>query len=351
MINTLLVRWAGGWREVTDSAAVANHGRHEALLGLGAVGSTTEVDWAARQILTFWVEGQTQITADLRPSSAADTPYEAFDIGDTVTVPARTGGASVERVVALTVAEDDNGQLTWAPDLKAVHLSATERFEQALKKMADGTFAGQSKTATPVGSPEAKPAAVRPITTIAAPPGDGGSGGLAQLPVAQFFGGRNIANGAVVDIAPEDMFNAHYYDGAEGYVYTATDETWPAEGRLEWHVVGGTVVLITGYFAWSTSSGVDPAGAALVRLHCWEYWEDGVYLQHADSGLYGLTGITTLPSAPIDSVGHGLSFVGGLDLEGMAFYLDAAQSFVTPNTNLSWHLAFTILNPHPIPTG
>jgi hypothetical protein len=180
VINTLLVRWAGGWREVTDAAAVAAHGRHESLLGLGAVASTTEVDWAATQVLTYWVNGQTQISADLRPSSDDDTPYTAFGVGDTVTVPGRTGGSLAERVIALTVAEDDNGELTWAPDLKGVLLSASERFEQALKKMADGTLSGQSKTATPLGAPETKPAAVRPITVIA-PPATGGGGAPGSL--------------------------------------------------------------------------------------------------------------------------------------------------------------------------
>jgi len=181
VINTLLVRWAGGWREVTDAAAVAAHGRHESLLGLGAVASTTEVDWAATQVLTYWVNGQTQISADLRPSSDDDTPYTAFGVGDTVTVPGRTGGSLAERVIALTVAEDDNGELTWAPDLKGVLLSASERFEQALKKMADGTLSGQSKTATPLGAPETKPAAVRPITVIAPPSSGGGGGAPGQL--------------------------------------------------------------------------------------------------------------------------------------------------------------------------
>lgn len=181
MINTLLVRWAGGWREVTDPAAVAAHGRHESLLGLGAVASTTEVDWAATQVLTYWVNGQTQISADLRPSSDDDTPYTAFRVGDTVTVPGRTGGSLAERVVALTVSEDDNGELTWAPDLKGVLLSASERFEQALKKMADGTLSGQSKSASPVGAPETKPAAVQPITVIAPPSGGGGAPGTLTL--------------------------------------------------------------------------------------------------------------------------------------------------------------------------
>lgn len=150
MINAFLVRWFGGWAEVRDDAAIAASGRTEALLGLGAVQSVAEVDRVARKQLAVYADVRTQIRAGLAPRDEADTPYLSFLVGDTVLVPDETGTATRERVIALTVAQDDaTGDITFAPELKDVLLSQAERAEQTLKKMADGTVRGDSKVATP----------------------------------------------------------------------------------------------------------------------------------------------------------------------------------------------------------
>jgi hypothetical protein len=149
-VNVLLCRWIGGWREVRNEASIASYGRREALMGLGALQSPQEVDRVAGQQLAIFGDQRMAIAADLEPMGAADRPYRAWNVGDTITVPAYGGGTISERVRALTGAEDDNGEITYSPELGDLVLETQERLEQGLKKMADGTLDGESPVATPV---------------------------------------------------------------------------------------------------------------------------------------------------------------------------------------------------------
>lgn len=172
MINALLVRWSKGWHEVIDADSIAAHGRHEALLGLGAVESVEELERIAGRQLDAYGTVREEIAGNLAPVGAADTPYVAFEVGDTIGVPASDGSPSQERVTALTVAEDENGQLTWVPELRDVLLTQAERLEQGLKKMADGTLGGESRVATPTGQITTQPPVVRQATSVLLPTPD-----------------------------------------------------------------------------------------------------------------------------------------------------------------------------------
>jgi hypothetical protein len=149
VINALLVRWSGGWHEVVDSASIAAYGRREAVLGLGAIQSIAELERIAGEQLARYADPRTEINADFAPAAETETPYLTFLVGDNVTVPEIDGTTAAERVLAMTVNEDDNGTVTYAPDLKDLILIREERQEQALKKMVDGTLKGRSSVATP----------------------------------------------------------------------------------------------------------------------------------------------------------------------------------------------------------
>jgi len=149
-VNVLLCRWIGGWREVRNEASITTYGRREALMGLGALQSPQEVDRVAGEQLTIFADQRTAIAADLEPMGVADRPYRAFNVADTIIVPAYGGGTIAERVRALTGSEDDNGEITYSPELGDLILEDQERHEQAIKKMADGTLEGESPVATPV---------------------------------------------------------------------------------------------------------------------------------------------------------------------------------------------------------
>lgn len=173
--NVLLCRWAGGWHEVVDAASVATYGRRVALLGLGAVHSIAEVERIAGEQLGIYADPRTAISADHVPvewsaeDGSTDMPYWDFGVGDSIHVPDIDGVSSVERVVAITVAMDEDGVVTYSPELKDVILGQQERWEQATKKMSDGTMRGDSKVATPTGLV----ATSSPTCCVKTPPGGG----------------------------------------------------------------------------------------------------------------------------------------------------------------------------------
>lgn len=149
--NALLCRWSGGWHEVSDPASIAAHGRAEALLELGAAQSIPEVETVARPQLAIYADPRLAIAVEIEPASATDTPYLGFGLGDRITaIDPASGTGSPERVMAMTVSEDDDGHPTYAIELRDIILDAQERTAQAIKKMINGTMRGDSKVATPV---------------------------------------------------------------------------------------------------------------------------------------------------------------------------------------------------------
>jgi hypothetical protein len=150
IVTALLVRWGGGWHDVTSPAAVAAHGRKEAALGLGAATSLAEVETVANQQLVIFGDPRTEIALDLFPRSDDDLPFVAFDVADRITVPDRDGTEVRERVQAITATMDGDGKVTYAVDLRDVLLDEQERFAESLTKMANGTLGGDSRVAQPV---------------------------------------------------------------------------------------------------------------------------------------------------------------------------------------------------------
>jgi len=139
LANVLLVRWLGGWSEAFHTASIVANGRREATLSLGAVQSYEEAQRIATEQLNINASTRSQITADIEPVGNADTPYLAFTVGDTITVPNEAGTPTAERVMAITVAEDDNGQVTYAPELNDLILEAQERLTDRIRKLSTGT--------------------------------------------------------------------------------------------------------------------------------------------------------------------------------------------------------------------
>ena len=151
-INVLLCRWADGWREVVNQASIDKFGRREAMLGLGGLQSPAEVDRVAGMQLAIFGDSRTAVAADLMWADTTDRPYRAFGVSDTITVPAYGGGMISQRVRAMTGAEDDNGEVTYSPELGDLILEEQERTLQAIKKMADGTLEGESPVAMPASA-------------------------------------------------------------------------------------------------------------------------------------------------------------------------------------------------------
>jgi hypothetical protein len=147
-VNTLLVRWIGGWTEVSEPSGGA---RREAVLGLGAQQSAAEAQRVAYAQLLTILDPRTEVAADIRPMAADDFPWIAYRVGDSVTVGDWNMAPADQRVISLGASVDDNGMVTYSAELHDRILGERERAEQSMKKMINGTLRGASKVATPTG--------------------------------------------------------------------------------------------------------------------------------------------------------------------------------------------------------
>lgn len=142
--NALLVLWHGGWRERLDYTSISSHVRVEGLLGLGSIQSTQEADRVADAQLEIFSTPRVEITVGTDPVSADDAPYLGYQLGDTVVI-----DSEAERVVSISISEDDNGVLTFVPQLRNSLPDVQERLDLVVKKMSNGTLGGSAKPATP----------------------------------------------------------------------------------------------------------------------------------------------------------------------------------------------------------
>jgi hypothetical protein len=85
-----------------------------------------------------------EITVGTDPVGAADAPYLGYQLGDTIII-----DSVAERVVSISITEDDNGVLTFVPQLRNSLPEIQERLNLVVKKMSNGTLGGTAKPATP----------------------------------------------------------------------------------------------------------------------------------------------------------------------------------------------------------
>lgn len=148
--TVLLVRYGGGYIEVQNAAAVAAWGHKEAFLQLGAVSDRDQAERVANAVLAFQGDPRISTTLGIEPTGVGDEPYVDFAVGDEITAPDETGGSSLQRVMSLTVAEDENGDVSFANELKANFLIPEEAFNRQLKKLLNGSIRGQTQAANPL---------------------------------------------------------------------------------------------------------------------------------------------------------------------------------------------------------
>jgi hypothetical protein len=150
--NRVLSRWVGGWMQVDRTSQFGPI--RGATLGVGAIDSAPEVVRVSQSQLQIFGDVRQQITIGILPEGVEDnTPYVGLwkTTGDTVNIPLSDGSLASERVLSMTVTEDnDNGRAIFTPTVKDIILQGDERADQAIKKMTNGTFRGASKAAQPV---------------------------------------------------------------------------------------------------------------------------------------------------------------------------------------------------------
>lgn len=147
--NVVLIRWGDGFIEGVVDDSVTEWGRRESMLSISNVTSGPSALWTAYATIVPISQPETSIVVGIEPVDTTDQPYEAFGIGDTVTAPDIDGTPTEYRVAAISCQEDEDGNLTWFPELATARDIQEQRWERWLRRTANGTLEGRSRAATP----------------------------------------------------------------------------------------------------------------------------------------------------------------------------------------------------------
>lgn len=151
--NALLTRWVGGYLEVVNATSVTAWGRREALLQLGSITTVEEATRVSQGLMVFTSDPRVATSMGILPRGDTDQPFTNYDLGDTIVAPDEGGADTAQRVVSITVAEDDNGEISFAQELKDTMLVQEEQFNRWLKLLLAGTLRGTARNAQPVTPP------------------------------------------------------------------------------------------------------------------------------------------------------------------------------------------------------
>lgn len=114
--NALMVQWEGGYAIVEDTAAITAYGtRVEDVYSSDAANEQEAVLQGETELLRRAQEQYPAIVASIEPVSSADCPYEAFEVGDYVTIP----GPEVVRCYSINCQQDAEGWAIWTCELNA----------------------------------------------------------------------------------------------------------------------------------------------------------------------------------------------------------------------------------------
>lgn len=146
--NSIVVRYAGGYRTATVASSVSSYGKREGFLSLSSTEEITSADSALLQELASQAFLQEAVVLGIEPLTDGDTPYLGVWVRDEITAPDASGTATAYRVLSLSGSVDDEGWATFTPELETTTDTVSDRTKLWLKRLGDGTFAGRSAKAT-----------------------------------------------------------------------------------------------------------------------------------------------------------------------------------------------------------
>lgn len=159
LVNAVLTRWARGLVWVTDAPSIAQWDRHEGYLEVGAAQSEADAVRMAEAFLGVRAQPTVNTVVGVEPRGLDDVPGVHFGVGDWVTAPDEDGVATVQRVRALSMADDPNlvGGVQEVPELRALQAERDDDVQQWLKRMANGAVGGTARSASRAPSALAPP--------------------------------------------------------------------------------------------------------------------------------------------------------------------------------------------------
>lgn len=113
-----LVRSSAGWTVATHTTGVATYGRRETFLEFGNTRSEATAASAAARVLRRTARPDVSTPRVSFTPTADAQPFIDFAPGDRITVPSSTGTVTTARVLALAIAEADDGTVTADAELE-----------------------------------------------------------------------------------------------------------------------------------------------------------------------------------------------------------------------------------------
>ena len=182
-VNSVRVRYDGGWLREEDTASIAAIRRREVRLDLGGVTSADKAREEARAIMALRKEARYAGTADVDPQNDTERQtLDALEAGDWITCDNQALTPEAARVREHVVSETEHGRVDHTLRLNDVREEAEMRFARHLERMAPGALLGGSRVSSPAGAP--------PIADEE----------LSPMKVAEFSFEGEVADGAVVNL-------------------------------------------------------------------------------------------------------------------------------------------------------
>lgn len=168
-VNALLVKCEDGFFFVFDLDAIIDEGRREGFLSLSGK-RTGAVVTVARRLLGLERERFLNVTVGLEPAAPADEPLTAWGVGDWIWAPDERGLASRVRVKSVTYAEDDDGNVQFAPELSDPREAAAAEMRRVLERMVSGNAVALNRVGNAVSPSTIRPTDVRIPRVLEMPP-------------------------------------------------------------------------------------------------------------------------------------------------------------------------------------
>jgi hypothetical protein len=139
----LLVKWASGQFELDDAPAQAAHGIRELFITVDAA-TKLEAIRQAQVVLDNVKNPRDAYVVGLAPKVADDRPYSAYTLGDMISAPDRTEATNPEKLLAISVGHDEEGNPIIQLELQT-RIERRERQEVELFKMLGRGVTGSTK--------------------------------------------------------------------------------------------------------------------------------------------------------------------------------------------------------------
>lgn len=144
--NALLVQWSKGFVEVLDAAEITAFGsRVEDVFSTDA-DSLEDAERMGRIELDRRAQSaRAAIVLGIEPVSAADAPYEAFQLGDTIVIPNEAGtGTETKQVLSISCQQDEEGYAIWTLEVGKRWMNKNREIGELLRNIGGKTLGSAS---------------------------------------------------------------------------------------------------------------------------------------------------------------------------------------------------------------